>query len=323
MRYTQALEILQQIDGHDSNTAAPFVWRKAWLARRSLLPTALLGLKSPLRKIPGLRYSRLTGLLADGLRKKPVEIATDAHAIQVGKTGNRLRTFLPKNKTTLKVVRETSHYGSATLREIELRSNMAGSNILVPQLMDHERKNGFLFVREQLIEGRSYNIRRDRHLFCTQIIAPLVTFYEHTGITMMPLTDALGPMTAFITKVQADGSIFARLSTLISENPQVAVSLCHNDVLPSNLAVTKNGVYFLDWGSAIPSLCGRDFVRIGERYIRNSAIQEYMKEQISRFHRYKLNLEDMLLVQKLWRSYCGYMGDWRTDTGAYNFKGIT
>ena len=317
MRYTQALEILRQIDGHDGGAVSTFVWRKAWLVRSNLLAGAILGAKSPLRKIPCLRYSRLLGLLASGWREKPVDIATDADAIQVGKNGDRLRSFLCQKGITLKVVRENSHYGPATLREIGLRSKMTGSSLLVPKLIGHERKNGFLFVREQLIEGRSYNIRRDRHRFCTQVVAPLAAFYEHTGITMMPLSDALGPMTAFLAGGRLDGTMFARLSALIAENPRVAVSLCHNDVLPSNLAVTREGVYFLDWGFAISTLCGRDFVRMGVEYMGDAAIRECMQSHISRFHRSRLGLEDMLLIQELWLSYCKHLGSYRTDTGAY------
>jgi hypothetical protein len=303
MQFTQATEILRQIeDGRAPR--APFVWRKAWLARRDLVIPALLNGASPLRRIPGLRYSRLMGLASGLWREKPFEIATPADAVQVSESGDRLRAFRIGDPTTLKVVREASaRYGAPTLREIALRAEIKKkTGLLVPGVQGHESKNGFLFVREELVEGRSYNVRKDRKLFSEHVIAPLASFYERYGLAEKPLAEALGPLAAFALQ-DGKGKVSQRTIDLVSANPQVAVGLCHNDIVPSNLAVSRKGVYFLDWGMADMGICGKDFVRIGKYYLNDAGIRERMQAHIAQLQKNRLNLDDMLLLQQLWRQY--------------------
>lgn len=307
MRFTRALDILKTLDGEGPIRA--FAWERAWLARRDLLSGAFVNPQNPLRRIPGLRYHRLPKLLFSSWREESMKIATSADAVQVGDTGLRLRAFFSADKSTLKVVREDSHYGPATVRELALRADIAGHGLKIPRVDGQETKNGFLFVREQMVEGRSFNVRCDRTLFCPQIVDPLAAFYERSGISFMPLSDALGPMAGFIAQ---QGTA---LSKLLEKNPQVAVSLCHNDVVSSNLAVTKEGVYFLDWGFAIQSLCGRDFVRIGRKYLRYPDIREHLRAKISRLQKGAMSLNEMLAVQQAWIDYIKVHGA-RTDTAA-------
>ncbi len=149
---------------------------------------------------------------------------------------------------------------------------------------------------------------------------PLAGFYERYGITMMPLSEALGPLTPFITGKDIDKNTAGKLLPKLEKNPQVAVSLCHNDVVGSNLAVGREGVYFLDWGFAIMSLCGRDFVRIGHRYLDDWTILEHIRGQIARLHQNRFTLEDMLAVQEAWSACIKHHKNGRMDMSAFPVK---
>lgn len=313
MRFLQASDILEHAAKYMGGASASFAWRGAWLTRSDLTGNVLWQKNNPLRRIPGLRYSRLPSLLFSQLFDKPIPFPAQTDAVQVGKSGDRLRAFNVHDAQSLKVVREDSHYGPTTKHEVALRQEIArdATAFLVPRMEGWEQKGNYLFVREELIAGRSYNVRRDRNLFIDCIVRPLADFYVRRGIMMMPLSEALGPMTAFAQTLEDQV-----LKNLLARNPMTAVSLCHNDVVSSNLAVTKKGVYFLDWGSAIFSICGRDFVRIGERYLPDQTIKAAMDKAIHDLNKGGLSLDDVLLVQNLWRQYIKKHGA-RAETGAF------
>jgi hypothetical protein len=314
-RFTEATEIIRRLGAYEAQPVAAYAWRKAWLVRRDLLAAGLFSPSSPLRKIPGLRYGRLLGVAAANIQGAPVELPVNADAIQVGEPGSRLRSFVSREKRTLKVVRENSHYGPATRREIEWRGRMKRHPLLVPRLDAHEARDGYLFLHEELIEGRAFNLRRDHALLPSAVFAPLADFYEAFGLSPMPLDAALGPLTGFLSGSNGGWRPPAALPALLARNPSVSVSLCHNDLLPSNLAVTAKGVYFLDWGLASFSLCGRDFVKIGCNRLKNNGIRSQAAALVQRLHRGKLSLDELEMIEEAFDAYKKFHRNGRLDTG--------
>ena len=311
MRFERATEILKKLDGIDGGQKSSFIWRKAWLAQQDLLRSAWKN-SSPLRHVPGLRPSRLCRLWLESFTDIPFDIATRADAVQVGEWGSRLRTFCSADMTSLKIVRGDSHYGPATLHEIMARAGMRKiPEFLVPQVLTHESRDGYICLREELVQGRMFHVAGDRGIFASHVVTPLVKFYETQGVTMLPLSEALGAITSFVRETPAH----EKLARLIQFNPRVAVSLCHNDTMPSNLAVNEKGVWFLDWGLATYTICGRDFVRIGEYYMAHAPTRDFLQAQIADLHRSALTLEDVRLIQQAAVDYAKARGNMRIETG--------
>lgn len=314
-RYTEATEIIRKLGEYERAGKRAYAWRKAWLVRRDSLRSGLLAPGAPLRKIPGLRYSRILSVTLQGLREDPVEIPTDADAIQVGHAGSRLRSFMVAKKKTLKVVRESSHYGPATLREIDWRTQIGPHGLLVPRLDAHEAQGGYLFVHEELVEGRAFHMLRDRRLIVGSVLSPLAAFYEKFGMQQMPLDKALGPLPSFLRsgKWQAP----AALLRLVERNPSVSVSLCHNDLLPSNLAVSSKGVYFLDWGLASYSICGRDFAKICYNSLENKGIRAAAEALVNRLQGGRITLDELVAIDDAFTEYKLFHRNGRLDTGIH------
>ncbi len=299
-------EIIDQLSKHETASVKLFLRHKTWLVSKGFVFT-----NKHLRQIPGLKFKHLLGLF---FKRNEITLNTSADAIQVSDNGNRLRAFYVEEGTTLKIVRKESHYGEETLREVKLRDEISKkSNILIPKIESIEEKDGFVFVKELLIKGRSYNKKKDKALFCEQVIDPLKSFYQSMGIEKMPLSKALGVMTVF-----AHGNkdtMPKELFDLIARNPEVSVSMCHNDVLASNLAVSDGWICFLDWGSALKTICGRDFVRIGRHYLKDKNICNHMDIAIKELQNDALDLKDMLMIQDLWMEFIEFNENGRIYSG--------
>lgn len=294
---TGILRLFETCEGKGAPVA--FTWRRSWLAQQHLAASTLYRPRALLGRIPGLRFKHLTALFLSSYCDEPFEIATDAEAIQVDDSGSRLRSFMLKQQTTVKVVRADTRYGPQTNHEFETRAQIAArSSLLVPKCGERYTKQGLIFLREQMIEGRIFNVRRDKRIFCPQVVEPLTKFYEEWGVTMTPLCEAIMPLASFAAQGRLTPELQAKLSPLLAANPMAAVSLCHNDILSSNLAVSKNGVYFLDWGVSAPSLCGLDFFKIGKFYLADAGIRGRLEVQLSRLHQARLTVENMSAIQQ-------------------------
>jgi hypothetical protein len=314
MRFEQAHDLLDLVTRQEGSPRQAYSWDGPWLVQRRLLRTALSKF-SAIRNIPGLKVRDIVGTWLSRTRLSDLNLPSSADAIQVGKPGTRLRTFQYGKRVTLKAVREDSHYGPATRRELNWRAAIPKtSSLLIPQVLGHECRDGVLRVEEQLVTGHRYSVRRNRALFFPHIVAPMARFYEDFGVQRVPLSQALGPVKVFLDSHQAEcGSDLKRLLEL---DPEVAISLCHHDLVSSNLAVTAAGVYFLDWGASSLGICGRDFLRIGRHYMNNKAMKEELNEHIRKLHNGKLTLDQLVLIQHAYSAYLKFHRDDRLDISA-------
>lgn len=307
------LNLIEVFNDYEPNAReSDFLWQKVWITKKSQTLKTLLWCKScNLAKIPGLYKNKLFGLFLKGDR---VTIKTSADAALVSDNGNRLRAFYVSEGKTLKIVRKDSFYGEEIFKEFELREEIAKkSKILMPEMGEIKEQGEFIYLTEKLIEGRRYSVKRDKALFCSKIITPLIEFYSSMGMEKMPLKDALDDMTEFAYANK--DKVNPKLMELIEKNPEISVSLCHNDVLSSNLAVSGDDVYFLDWGSAIKTICGRDFVRMGVRYLDDKDIYGFMDSKIKELQDDVLDLEYMLMIQKLWEEFVEFNQNSRIYSG--------
>ncbi len=311
MDITKISGIIDKLSKYEATHEQIFLWHKTWLVKKDNAFNALFNTSCDLRQIPGFKIKHLLGLLFKG---KEISLQTSADAIQVSDNGNRLRAFYVSEGKTFKIVRKESHYGEETLHEVKFRAEiLQKSNILVPKIESTEEKDGFVFVKEFLIKGRAYKKKKDKALFCEQIIGPLKSFYKSIGMDKMPLSKALGVMTVF---AHGNKDIMPKeLFDLIARDPEVAVSMCHNDIVASNLAVSDGQIYFLDWGSALKTICGRDFVKIGRYYLKDKAIYNHMDKTIKELQNNALSLEDMLMIQGLWIEFIKFHQNGRIYSG--------
>lgn len=296
MQFDRALDILNYAAAGEAAPADAFLWRDGWVVRKRLLGRALLDPQNPLRHIFGLPMKRLLALALRG--GTPLTLTLAADAVQLRRGGDRIRTFHHATRRTVKYVREGCKLGDLTANEAPIRFAVQKLGALpVPELFTAESRDGYMILTEAQIEARPFRARRDHALFLPQVVDPLMRFYETSGITFAPLSEALGSLTHAIVEHRLP------LLELLNRNPMVATALCHNDTVQSNLAVGREGqVYFLDWGVAAPGLAGRDFLRIGHRYA-DPAILHGLDQRIRDLHHGALTLADMLALQEAQRQH--------------------
>jgi hypothetical protein len=63
-----------------------------------------------------------------------------------------------------------------------------------------------------------------------------------------------------------------RARRLVEQNPMITLAFGHGDFLPSNLAVSRDGVCFLDWETAGYAPVAFDLLRLWRKYPRVTAL---------------------------------------------------
>lgn len=279
-----------------SEPAKTFVARKTWLVDvRKLRPSrALWG------AIPGFRLKTLTAMWASLPKLQPLPLQIRYEAIQVSGEGHRLRAFDIDGRRSLKIVQEQSRYGEGTLREVLARRTLLPkTTIRAPRLYDDHRQGNYIFVEEEMVRGRLFNMRRDHGRFAAEVIAPLRDFYAACGIERRPLCDMIDAGRAQAIAEGRDGPEGSRIAALLARNPMVAVSMGHGDLSASNLAVDGNGVIFLDWEMVKPLVVGCDFLHILRKYPQYPAIREAVRLLFQDAHGDAFTLEDAVALSQV------------------------
>jgi len=271
-RYRILGELEQLYAGSAVETS--FVQEKVWLASDKVLRMALLG-RGLINSLPAFPHHRVLELWLESWKSQRLVLCTPADALQVSLDGHRLRAFDAVQSRAFKIVREASRYGEGTRHEVHVRQNiLPGSGMPYPVIHAMEQKDSYLFVEEDLVLGRAWNVHRDHWRLRETIVAPLMRLYEHYGISQKPLCAVLKP-SVLDALSNLDGSLplIRHLRALVERNPLVATSLCHGDVIGSNLAVTRTGVVFLDWEKARDYIIGSDLVDLALKHPRYRAFR--------------------------------------------------
>lgn len=304
-------DLLDRLSVFYGGARARFVQHKAWLGNEDAMAAgALLRLRAA-GGFPGFPPRRLLQLWMRTFAAERIEVPTSAEAIQVNMGGTRLRAFDAGRKRSFKIVVEDSRYGAGTLREMEVRRDrLPGSGIPFPAVIGLQQQDGCLFLEEELIPGRSWNIRRDGAALEQAVVAPLRRLYAHSGITRTPLTDLQDPA-RMDAALEADASIplVAHLQGLIGRNPLVAAALCHGDLCPSNMAVSDQGVVFLDWEQAREDVLGSDLTFMAVKYSGNRSMIAATRSLLRAEQGDTLNFADIMALRFL-RDRSRLGGDW-------------
>lgn len=252
------------------SSARRFVRTGPWLLNR-----AQAGLLARAR-IPGLGLRhRCAALLGPLLGQSDAGLlALAAPAIQLKDDMTRIRAFYPLAQSRsaggacVKVVTATGALGARTVQETALRRQLEDAGtITLPRIRDTGTLGDFIYVYEELVCGRRFSLRRDAGLFIAQGLPQLLGTYTAFGVEAAPLR-AQFPATLRedMAQLAARDAAFVPLSRALDaawrDDPATPVGLCHGDMLPSNLAVAGDTLYFFDWEQSRRGALVSDLLRL-------------------------------------------------------------
>jgi hypothetical protein len=234
------------------------------------------------------------GLFAQAVCRRHTDLPVQNEALQLADSGDRVRTFDPREGTTRKLVARDSKYGRGVETDRDVRiSLLADAGVPHPRVWRHESRRDYILVEEELVCGRRFLPPIDRHRVPDALVAPLGRLYAQAGIKQVPLADWLGPELAHALTAGGDGEPALRhASELVDRNPLVSLGFGHGDLLPSNLAVSRRGVCFLDWETAGYAPIGFDLLRLWRKYPRVSGLARGAAELVRRYQTGFLDLRD-------------------------------
>lgn len=272
-----------------------FSIHKTWLASyrfHSRMLRHLLSLTTP--SIPGLFRKHMMGLLSSHLFPSRIygKIASRANAIQLKIDGNRLRAFyLPTSNQekglTLKIVPKKKKILEAARKELSFRQTLTElGTITIPKIHGTEEDENFLYISEELIQGKRYRNWRHRKLFKDQGIPALCNTYKAIGFQKDFLSNHYDPsigdrLIDAIGNSPQNTSLLEAVKQAFSENPEIEVGMCHNDLLPSNLGVSDNILYFFDWELVDKGPLLPDLLKLPFKYNTSYGLVEAVAQNIT------------------------------------------
>jgi hypothetical protein len=257
-----------------------YIRNNAWLVASDYVGTLTLYLSMLYdSRVPGLDRTNIYGLLKNGLTRgaNRISFSSQAEAIQLSDTGDRLRSFQITDRhgrQTLKIVaKEHERYGDRR-REATVREELARlGTVRFPRLQASFEDAGFHYSCEELVLGRRFSAWLDRAAFKADILPQLTATYRAYGVERQSLsrflpTDLVAKVETALGADQRSAGFIRDLRAVVERNGLVCVSLCHGDLVPSNLAISKTGVVFLDWERSGPGVIAFDLLRIPRKYPR-------------------------------------------------------
>ncbi len=239
-----------------------FLWREPWLVSSAYIGDAF---RHPARSrastIPGLRRPGPFRILASRLPfgGGALLLATAAEAVLLEDEDDAMRVFYAGRDgeaRTIKVVTLGSTHERAMRNEVETLTLLAGyDTIAVPGVIDTHEQGAHLFVIQEFAPGRRYEGRRDQRRFVYSALPQLLATYRRHGIRAAPLGEVLQRDTLpRVREIAGDKDsappFLARLARVVAADPAVPVSLCHGDLMPSNLVISSGRTVFLTWERA-------------------------------------------------------------------------
>lgn len=317
-----ALPIFNELSFFYGDAFSSFVGRKTWLVRESALRRLPIARRPAVRRFPCFTHRRLLHLWLRTWKRERSELPSSAEAIQFSRDGLRVRAFDLARNRSYKIVTEDSRYGAGTHNETRIRRDvLPGSGVTFPAIHAMYARGPFLFLEEDLVQGRPWSIHADGRRFRETVAVPLMRLYEHHGISTRPLSAALdGSVLRAAEQIDDTLPLGQHLRRLIRRDPLVATGLCHGDLVPSNLAVGAEGVVFLDWEKAADGILGSDFVDIARKYHRHRAITGAARRVFEIYQKDRLSFEDGLALFYLQAQAAQEYPDWRAASDEWTSR---
>ncbi len=279
--------------------ARHFAIRQTWLTNDAYLPRLFLHLATLSKpNIPGIFRKTLLGLLKARLSKKGTydRLRSDASFIQLKLNGKRLRSFYLPSKSRprglcFKIIPKRDGISKKTEDELSFRKKLSELNcITLPQIVKVEEDDHFLYISEELIQGERYRHYRHASLFADQGIPELCAMYKAAGIHYASLDEVyplslLETLKSLFPSSDAHEGFLTALEKAFRLNPDIPVGACHNDLLPSNLCVADEKLYFFDWEMVSEGPIMTDLLRLPFKYEKSgdliAAVAQAMKSNFS------------------------------------------
>jgi aminoglycoside phosphotransferase (APT) family kinase protein len=264
-----------------------------WVHAREIAPDRLIGrLLGP--QIPGLGPKVVTGCAVARATGRHAELPVENEAVQLAGSGDRVRTFDAREGCSRKLVVRDSKYGRGLETDIEVRRELlATAGVPHPRVWTYAPDATHALVREELVAGRRFIPYIDRRIVWDALAEPLSRLYAAAGVREVPLSDYLGQPTAAQVVRLADGAgPLQHAKRLVERNPAITLAFGHGDLLPSNLAVNRSGVVFLDWETAGYAPVAFDLLRLWRKYPKVSALAQAARGLIARHQTGRIDLRD-------------------------------
>ena len=276
-----------------------YVARGPWRVKTHQLafPAALPRLIQP--RVPGLGPKVMAGLLANRSLRAIEDLPIDNDAVQLAETGTRVRSFDHDAGISRKLVRLDSKYAAGAGRDLAVRRDLLiRAQVPHPALRYSAQDATHVFVEEDLVTGRRFAPYLDCRHVGRSLVEPLSRLYRSAGLRHMPIADAMGtPIAERVLALPPDTDLVRHAQALLRRNPLIAAGFSHGDLLPSNLAVARAGVVFLDWETAGYAPVGFDLLRLWRKYPRTAAFLRGAETLIRRHQDRALNLRDTTSLQ--------------------------
>lgn len=273
-------EFEAQAEGAAVPPVRKFARQGPWLASDNVILRLAAALFLPVRPpIPGLFRKHMAGLVLSRIFKAGCapNLASSAEGMQIKLDGTRLRAFFLPSASfpeglCLKIVPTDKVIAKRTRHEMDIRKKLTElGTITVPAVRSIRETAQYIFVSEELIAGQRFRMRQHERLYCRQGMAELVATYKAFGVSRAPLGDhyslALGKkIETEIRQLSGGDAFLCVLQAAASGSLNIPISMCHRDLLPSNLCVSNGKLYFLDWEMAAPGPVFTDLMQLPLRY---------------------------------------------------------
>jgi len=257
-----------------------FVCRYPWMVSGHFLKKSvmhLFALKRP--PVPGLLFKHIPGLILNWAKSGSMHnhFASSADAIQLKHDHTRLRAFFLSSENTnnnycLKIVSNKHDIAYRTRDELKTRKALENfSSISIPKIIYTREDDMFIYIVEELIKGRRFRIWQDLKLFKNQGLRELSNTYQLYGVRYEPLQSYLpeniiNKVARVLQGLPHSDTFLHELQIAYSANPAVPVSLCHCDLLPSNIGVSNGRLYFFDWEKSQYGTIFHDLMKLPMKY---------------------------------------------------------
>jgi hypothetical protein len=240
-------------------TGARFLGKGHWMVREGALAGMIGRRLAGGGQIPGLTLGRLLAMAS--MRLAPGEgrhLASRADAILLNRWGTRLRTFHlgGGRPAAIKLVVKGTPKAERTATEIDARRTIEElGTIPLPRLVGVDETADLIRIVEELVLGRRFSGRRDLAPFIATVLPAFAATWAAYGRRLSPAGALVGEAAVATVRQTlaaqpANGWFLARLERALARNPMLGVSICHGDLLPSNLCVTSRGITVFDWERA-------------------------------------------------------------------------
>lgn len=293
---TAILAAFARWQGHHGDRYVAYgPWRVT--ARQLALPAALPRLIRP--RVPGLGPKVMANLLANRSLRGVEHLPIENDAVQLADAGTRVRSFDHGRDVSRKLVVRQSKYGAGAERDLQVRRDLLPrASVRHPRVWASDHDAVHVFIEEELVRGRRFAPYLDFRHVDSALVDPLSRLYETAGLRAMPVTEAIGAQVAEqILGLAADTPVVRHAQAILRADPQIAAGYGHGDLLPSNLAVDRDGVVFLDWETAGYAPVGFDLLRLWRKYPRTKAFLTGAGTLIRRHQDRALDLPDTASLQ--------------------------